>query len=316
MHNTSVTCFGELLVDMISMTTGDLSRSEGFYKKFGGAPANTAAGLAKLGIPVNFMSKVGDDPYGRFLKHTLENTGVTTTSLIMSKTEKTTLAFVSLTEKGDRDFVFYKGAHETITPKEVRLPDKTFIFHFGSLTQTTFDSYRATKSLVKQAKKAKAIISYDPNIRLTLWEDLEKARDIILETAKLVNILKLGEEEAYLLAQTKNLKEAAAKLFLPNLDALFITMGENGCYYKTRAGEDHLPVPIKVKVIDTTGAGDAFNAGCIYEMYTKQKSVGAMTEKEVRNTLKTAMTIATTTTTKKGAIEAFPSLNEIKKIKF
>lgn len=80
MHNTSVTCFGELLVDMISMTTGDLVSPEGFYKKFGGAPANMAAGLAKLGIPVNFISKVGDDPYGHFLKRTLEATGVKTSS--------------------------------------------------------------------------------------------------------------------------------------------------------------------------------------------------------------------------------------------
>jgi sugar/nucleoside kinase (ribokinase family) len=316
MRNSAITCFGELLVDMISMTTGDLASSEGFYKKFGGAPANTAAGLAKLSIPVNFIGKVGDDPFGHFLKHTLEAIGVTTSSLIMSKTQKTTLAFVSLTEKGDRDFFFYKGAHEAISPREVHLPDNTFLFHFGSLTQTTFDSYRATKTLIKQAKKANTIISYDPNIREALWGDLEKAREIILETAKQVNIIKLSEEEACMLAKTNNIKEAVARLFFNNLEALFITMGENGCYYKTRVGEDHLPVPIRVNVIDTTGAGDAFNAGCIYGMYEKQKGIGKMSEEEVRGILKRAMAIATTTTTKKGAIETFPTKKEVEALKF
>src|SRR5258707_514215 len=111
MTNPSVTCFGELLIDMISTSTGSLVDSEGFLKKFGGAPGNTASGLAILGIPVSFIGKVGDDPFGAFLKQTLEKYGVNTSGLVVSKSDRTTLAFVSLTEKGDRDFMFFKGAH-------------------------------------------------------------------------------------------------------------------------------------------------------------------------------------------------------------
>src|SRR5690348_12558282 len=104
MKNPLIVCYGELLIDMISATTGDLSQSKSFLKKFGGAPANVAIGVAKLGAHVKFMGKVGDDPFGRFLKHTLDKNDVQTDTLILSKAEKTTLAFVSLDKHGQRDF--------------------------------------------------------------------------------------------------------------------------------------------------------------------------------------------------------------------
>src|SRR5260221_273338 len=127
--NSSIVCFGELLIDMISTNTGNLISSKGFLKKFGGAPANVSMGLTKLGAPVRFMGKVGDDPFGHFLKNTLEKNHVKTDKLILSKTDKTTLAFVSLDKDGQRDFFFYKGAHESITSSEVDLPPNTTVFH-------------------------------------------------------------------------------------------------------------------------------------------------------------------------------------------
>ena len=131
----TITCFGELLIDMISMNPGNLVASKGFLKKFGGAPGNTAAGLAKLGVPVSFIGKIGNDPFGTFLKTSLDAYGVDTKGLVISKTDRTTLAFVSLTTTGERDFYFFKGAHDTILPSETSLPADTFLFHFGSLTQ-------------------------------------------------------------------------------------------------------------------------------------------------------------------------------------
>src|SRR5260221_4961921 len=123
MTSPTIVCYGELLIDMISTNTGSLIQSKGFLKKFGGAPANVAMGLSRLGAPVRFMGKVGDDPFGHFLKNTLEKNKVITDNLILSKTDKTTLAFVSLDKEGQRDFFFYKGAHEAITALEVNLPE-------------------------------------------------------------------------------------------------------------------------------------------------------------------------------------------------
>lgn len=301
----TILCFGELLIDMIATTTGDLTSADGFLKKFGGAPANTSIGLAKLGLPVRFMGKVGDDPFGRFLKNTLDEYHVNTDSLILSKRDKTTLAFVALNEDGQRDFTFYIGAHETISTSEVSLPENTAVFHFGSLTQTNSTTHSATDKLIQQARKQGTILSYDPNVRESLWGNMRHARDIILSTAKYVDILKINETEALLLSNKKTLEEALQTLYTPNLDALLITVGKEGCMYKTKHAEGKASA-YDVTPIDTTGAGDAFNAGFIYSLYTKQKKFSEMTQDELQECFVKATTIASLTTTKKGAITAFP----------
>ncbi len=308
-----VVSFGELLIDMIPPKPGTLVDSESFEKKFGGAPANTAAGLAILGVPVSFIGKVGNDPFGHFLKNTLDENGVETDRLILTNEHPTTLAFVSLTKDGQRDFFFIRGAHEAITASEVDLPKKTFLLHFGSLTQTNETASRATNKLIDQAQRMGAIISYDPNIRESLWGDLGKAKKIILETAKKVHVLKINEDEARLLSGTDDISQAGRRLFTDNLDALFITLGAQGCYYKTKNSEGRIPVPIKVKVIDTTGAGDAFNAGYISAIYETGKRISEMTDSEIRTALKRASIIAALTTTKRGAIAAFPRKKDLER---
>jgi len=298
---------------MIATNTGSLVQSDGFLKKFGGAPANTACGLAKLGTPVSFMGKVGDDPFGHFLKQTLKENHVETNHLILSKDFPTTLAFVSLTETGERDFVFYKGAHDQIDPSEVSLPKNVALFHFGSLTQITESAKKTTESLLQQAKKQKTIISYDPNIRESLWVDLKLAREVILETAKQVDILKLNEEEALLLSGTKNIEAAGKMLFSKNLDTLFITLGSKGCYYKTKNFEGLVSSGLQIKAIDTTGAGDAFNAGYIYARLKENRTFSDMDQETLEKQLRQANIIAALTTTKKGAITAFPTQKELQK---
>jgi fructokinase len=312
MIKPQITCFGELLIDMISANTGSLVDSEGFLKKFGGAPGNTASGLAKLGIPVSFIGKVGNDPFGLFLKASMEKYGVDTHGLVLSKTDRTTLAFVSLTAKGERDFYFYKGAHDTIIPSEATLPPHTSIFHFGSLTQISVNANRATEKLIDDARAAGAILSYDPNVRESLWGDLHRARLVILDTAKKVHILKVNEVEAHLLSGMTDIKDAAKQLFSDNLDILVITHGEYGCYYKTAKYEGAIPA-IKVKVVDTTGAGDAFNAGFLYGLHKAGKRASQLSKAELELILRRAVVIGSLTTTKKGAVTAFPSKKEIKK---
>lgn len=305
-----ITCFGELLIDMISTNTGSLVDSEGFLKKFGGAPGNTASGLAKLGVPVSFIGKVGNDPFGKFLKTELDCYGVDTNGLVISKTDRTTLAFVSLTKSGERDFFFYKGAHDTIQPSEVSLPPNTSIFHFGSLTQISVNANKTTEKLMNDAKKQHAIISYDPNVRESLWGDLDRARLIILDTAKKVNILKVNEIEAQLLSGEADVPKAAKKMYTDNLDILIITHGEKGCYYKTARYEGAIPA-IKVDVVDTTGAGDAFNAGFIFGLYKTKKRASELSKTDLETILKRAVVIGSLTTTKKGAVTAFPTEKEI-----
>ena len=307
----AITCFGELLVDMISLNPGSLIESEGFLKKFGGAPANTASGLAKLGVPVNYICKVGTDPFGEFLKSELKAYGVNIKGVVTSKTGTTTLAFVSLTKEGERDFFFIRGVHDMIEPSEVDLPKNTGIFHFGSLTQTTVRASKATDKLITKANKQKAILSYDPNIRQFLWGDLARARLVVLDTAKKVNILKVNEEEAELLSGEKNPARAAKKLYRDNLDLVVITLAARGCYYQTKKFSNKIAT-IKVKVVDTTGAGDAFNAGLLEGIYRSAKPISSLSKEELETVLRRAVIIGSLTTTKKGAVSAFPTNEELR----
>ncbi len=308
-----VVCFGEVLIDMISLTVGDLIASKGFLKKFGGAPANTAMGLVKLGIPVAFMGKIGDDPFGHFLKQTLENYRVNTDSLVVSKNDKTTLAFVSLGDQGQRDFFFYRGAHEAITADEFSLPINTAVFHFGSLTQTNENGRSTTDKLIQQARQMNALISYDPNIRESLWGSIENARSIILDTRKQVDIFKINDEEALTLSKKDSIEDAAETLFTPNLQALFITLGRKGSYYKTKNYAGYVST-IQVNPIDTTGAGDAFNAGYIEGILSSKYKLSEISQGELEKIVRKATIMASLTTTKKGAITAFPSKASITKI--
>lgn len=309
----TVVCFGEVLIDMISLTIGDLVASKGFLKKFGGAPANTAMGLAKLGIPVTFMGKIGDDPFGHFLKETLENYHVDTHSLVVSGNGKTTLAFVSLGNQGQRDFFFYRGAHEAISPDEFSLPNNASILHFGSLTQTNENGRKTTDKLIREAKNMNALVSYDPNIRESLWGSIENARSIILDTREQVDVFKINDEEALTLSKKNNIEDAAEALFTPNLQALFITLGREGSYYKTKNYSGSVST-IKVNPIDTTGAGDAFNAGYIEGILSSAYQLSEIPQTELEQIVRKATIIASLTTTKKGAITAFPTKASINKL--
>ena len=124
-----ITCFGEVLIDRFKNSDGTEQDA------FGGAPANTAMGLAILDAPVSFIGKVGSDAAGDFLITELQKYGVSTEQVVVSPTEPTTVAFVALTAEGERSFTFQEGAHSAIRPDEVSLPPYTAIFHFGSLTQ-------------------------------------------------------------------------------------------------------------------------------------------------------------------------------------
>jgi fructokinase len=302
-HEQTVQCFGEVLIDRFSS-------SEGVIDEFGGAPANTAIGLAKLHVPVAFIGQVGNDKYGAFLRKTLKDNGVNTDQCLVSHTEPTTMAFVTLGPKGERDFTFQEGAHTAIRPFSVTLPTHTELFHFGSLLQITEPASITTERLLTQAEKQDCIISYDPNVREFLWKDLARAREVILDTVKRVHILKVNEDEARLLTGSQSPEEAAALLFGSKIEIVMITMGGEGCYFKTAKLEGMIPA-IKVHVVDTTGAGDAFNAGFLYGVYKAKKRVNELSLPELTTVLRRATIIGSLTTTKKGATTAFPTQNEI-----
>ena len=163
-----VTAIGELLIDF---TENGLS-SQGnplMEANPGGAPCNVLAMLQKLGHRTAFIGRVGDDMFGRRLKTAVEEIGIDTDGLVLDREVNTTLAFVHTAPDGDRDFSFYRnpGADMRLCVEDIRKEqtDNCVIFHFGTLSSTHEGCRAATRLAVERAKRAGAVISFDPNIR-------------------------------------------------------------------------------------------------------------------------------------------------------
>lgn len=311
---TDVTALGELLIDFTPASNSE-SGNALFERNPGGAPANVLAALAKLGHNTSFIGKVGDDQFGHYLKSALENAGVDTGGLVFSNETNTTLAFVHLDNSGDRSFSFYRnpGADMLLKPDEVNLEliRDSKVFHFGSISMTHEPSAAATLKAVHFAKEEGLLISYDPNLRKPLWESLNRAKTVITDSLKYVDILKISEEELEFICGTNDL-EKGSKMFYDSfgIGGVFITLGARGCFF--RRGRDTGWVKgYNVKAIDTTGAGDAFLGGVLNQILSMKNPLSELTFGELESMVRFANTVGALATTRIGAIPAMPSIKEV-----
>lgn len=310
-----VTALGELLIDL----TPDDSSQPGkvvFERNPGGAPANVLAGLAKLGKKTCFIGKVGDDPFGHYLKQVLHTTNISCEGLSFAHKANTTLAFVHLDESGDRSFSFYRnpGADTELTEEDINenIVAQTKIFHFGSLSLTNEPAASTTLKTVQLAKELRKVVSYDPNLRALLWEDLMHAKKMIIEGLKYANLLKLSEEELEFITGQTDL-EVGTKQLVEQYDTelIFVTLGAEGCYY--RKGLDTGKInSFKVTPVDTTGAGDGFFSGVLYKFLEKDKSVADLNNEDLEDMILFGNAVGAIVTTRKGAILSMPSMEEVK----
>ncbi len=275
-----------------------------------------AVGLSKLGTAAGFLGKVGDDAFGHFLQNQLKQAGVDTSHLQLTKEARTTLAFVSLTESGDRDFMFYRnpGADELLSADEIaeNYIKESKVLHFGSLSLTSSSSRKATFKAIEYGQKYGLIISMDPNLRFSLWESKKQAKEVVLNSISQCNFLKLSLEEAGFLSENQNME--AACLFLLDLgpDLVVVTLGEQGCFYRRKADKGTVN-GFKVEVKDTTGAGDAFTAGFISYLARKNllSKFPSFGRKHLKEALRHGNAVAAITTTALGATTAFPNWPEV-----
>ncbi len=305
-------CFGELLIDFVS-TQRDVSVGEapGFVKAPGGAPANVAVGLAKLGIPVAFMGQVGNDPFGQYLANVLRTQNVHIDALRFSEEALTPLAFVSVEASGERSFVFYRKPSADMLMRETDL-DKNLLasaklFHFGSITLIDNPVRKTTLAAVKHAQKHGALISYDPNLREPLWPDLEVARTGLKIGFEFAEVVKLSEEELDFLTDTQEIETGVRYLWTKKTKLMVVTRGAEGCEAYTENNQWIVP-GYKVKVEDTIGAGDGFVAGLlsgILELGTDWHQA------DLLPVLQRACAVGALTTTQRGAIPALPTRAEV-----
>ncbi len=265
----SILCIGELLIDFIGAETGKtISKQSSFMMKAGGAPGNVASTIGALGGDCYFSGAVGKDGFGEFLIETLKKFNVRTETIKRSS-EHTTLAFVSLDQDGERDFVFNRGADVDLERDDIDI--NTFeacqIIHFGAATGFLEGEFKKTYiRVLSESFESDYFISFDPNYRSAFWaDDIEgfvRSAALFIEKSDLV---KLSEEEALMISETKNISDAS-QFFKERYSAVFaITLGSEGVRVFNRSWDVKVPAP-QVKVIDTTGAGDAFIGTLIYEI--------------------------------------------------
>jgi len=318
-----VIALGELLIDMTDNGVSEQGNTI-FEANPGGAPCNVLAMLNKLGNKVGFIGKVGDDIFGNKLKKVLDETGIDTRNLVIDKDIRTTLAFVQTFEDGDRDFSFYRnpGADMMLKKDEVdvSLLRDTKIFHFGTLSMTHPEVREATKFAIEEAKKAGALISFDPNLREPLWNSLDEAKDQTLYGLTKCDILKISDNEIEWLTGEKDYTEGVKKIREKNdIPLILVSLGKEGSrgyYKKAGSADDGIMVEVKPFIqkntIETTGAGDTFG-GCILH-YILEKGLNDLSESDLKEMLTFANGAASIITTRKGALRVMPSRREIEEL--
>ena len=263
----SVICLGELIIDFTSLEKGrPLWAVEQFQKNVGGAPANVAVGLHFHGIPVHLWSKVGNDSFGVYLRRKLQEWGLPIDGIAVDTKHPTKLAFVGLDEKGERFFEFHNrnSAEGHILPTDLPIHQlsRARIFHFGGVALLGETTANTLLQLLPQAQEKGCLISFDPNIRLSLVAQPHKFLERIHRVLPYVHILKFSEEEHQHFFQGK----PPEQLLTHPTKLVAITRGKNGVTFYHTSGEVSVP-PTPVTVVDTTGAGDAFMAALLAKLY-------------------------------------------------
>lgn len=308
-----VVALGELLIDF----TENGSSPQGnplLEANPGGAPCNVLAMLNRLGRKTAFIGKVGCDTFGRQLRQAVENSGTDTTNLVEDKNVHTTLAFVHTLPDGDRSFSFYRnpGADMMLRKDEV-MPEVVTagqIFHFGTLSCTHAGVREATRYAVNLAKEHGMLLSFDPNLREPLWDDLEDAHREIVYGLEHCDILKISDNELTFLTGETDLKRGAEQLRQQyDIPLVLVTLGADGsrAYYKDIVVEE--PAFLQQKTIETTGAGDTFT-GCVLH-FVLQYGMERLTEEILHDMLRFANAGASLITTRKGALKVMPTKHEI-----
>lgn len=314
-----VVCFGEMLIDFVPSVSGvSLAEASIFEKAPGGAPANVAVGISRLGGSSAFIGKVGDDQFGYMLADILKENKVNNSGMRFDHKARTALAFISLKSDGEREFLFFRNPSADMLLQEseldVNLIKQAKIFHFGSISLINEPCKSAHLAAMAIAKKSGSILSYDVNLRLPLWPSEDAAREGIMSVWDQADVIKVSEDEITFLTGGDDAYDdnvVLTKLFHPNLKLFLVSEGSKGCRYYTKKFKGRVP-GVKVKPIDTTGAGDAFVSGILSVLVSDLNLYED--EKRLREALNFANACGALVVTKKGAIPAMPTKEEVHQI--
>ena len=312
-----VICMGELLVEFVSTTDNvSLVHSPGFIKAPGGAPANVAVAIQRLGLHAGFVGKVGNDPFGEYLRQSLAETGVDTTYLFVDKKARTTAVYVAVWDDGRKDLCFYRNPGADMMLSTDEIIDDIFAgarcFHFGSITFIDEPCASAQRKALQLARDRGLMISYDPNYRPTLWPDRKTAEQVIQDSFRYCHLAKISEEEWQVATGFEELEAGIQAIMAKGVELLVISQGENGAIATN--GDYRIDLPgLAVDVVETTGAGDGFLGAIITELLPERERTGSLakiSEDKIQNALIRANAVGALTCKRPGAIPALPTVSE------
>ncbi len=306
-NQPKVICIGEVLVDFVATVSGvRLKDAPAFARKAGGAPANVAVGIARLGTPSAFVGSVGDDSFGHFLTEQLQQAGVDVGGVTFDRTRKTRLAFVSLTAGGDRDFEFWENhpadEHLAVSGRLLKKLRTATIVHISSFMLLKEPARSSVLRIARFIEREGSLISFDPNLRMALWKSPAEARRVLRAMVKHTSILRLNEEEAEFLTGMKTIANSARALRAEGPALVVITRGARGCYFQTEEASGNVK-GFSVNVVDTTGCGDAFLAALLHGLVERTGNLSSI--------CRTANAVGALTALRRGAMAALPTRRQL-----
>lgn len=311
---------GEALVDFLPNRRGQRVREVACWTPcLGGAPANVAVGLSRLGARSGLVGVTGEDEFGHFLKEGLGAEGVDVRHLRQTAEGKTGLGFVSLTHGGERSFTFYRTrAAETFldhrdTTGAAKFLRSSRVVHVGTNSLIHAPARAAVSEAVKRAFEAGQITSTDPNLRLRLWKDPAVLRRLLGGLFKRCAVVKLSEEEIEFVTGTSDVSDALDWLEKRGVVVAIVTLGAKGAALRFQGQTRAVPAR-KVKVVDTTGAGDGFTAGFLYgltRLYGTRAELEAADIDALEGHARFGCLVGSHVVTRLGAVAGLPRKNQL-----
>ena len=305
---------GEALIDFIPNKVDDLKNVESFKRVAGGAPANVAACVASLGKESILLTKLGKDAFGDHIIEVLSSINVNVNYIKRTSEANTGLAFVSLNEDGNREFVFYRKPSSDLLFSETEIDESIFnpndILHFCSVDLVESPMKKAHLKAIKTAIDKNSIVCFDPNLRYSLWESKEELINVVNEFIPYAHILKLSDEELFDITSIEDSELAIKSLFRGNVKIVIYTLGKDGALVYTKDNMFSHDGFI-VKAIDTTGCGDGFIGAVIYKMLgTDLNEIEYLDYKEI---IEFGNAVGAMIALKEGVIPNMPTAESVKK---
>jgi fructokinase len=309
-----IVVLGEALIDVFAGEGVSLGEAKTLYPSPGGAPANVAVALARLGADVGFIGKVGADDYGSYLIDLMASEGVDTTYLVADPGGPTMLAIVATPSPAEQTFILYNGANTLLRSDEL---DQNYItsarvFVFGSVTLAS-DSRQAALQTSRWAKEAGKQVIFDVNLRPLIWPNLDIARRLTEEALATTTVVKLNKNELEFLTGTKDLVQGSHQLLTRGIQLCCVSLGKEGAYFTNGKAAGRVP-SFFVDVRDTTGCGDAFVAGLAFQLNRMNEPAAALDESSLGQVMLFANACGGLSATQQGAMSALPTLAAVKKL--